>query len=89
MIRAFDPLGLIANVARHTVQVRGSPSGGHIPLLIIAGAFSVTHRAKTLKTFVRLGMDKDLQLVVCLSKVVAADNFFLKTANMDTIVVEI
>ena len=86
---AFDPLRLITNMNRHTVEIRGSPGGFCAVLFIVPRAFLHTKRAEFPDPLIRFGMDIDPVLFKSLTKPMDSDHCSFTAGDMHTIMVEI
>ena len=59
MLGALDPLWLVADIYRHTVKVRGTPSRFGVILCIVPRAFVMAFRAFELNVLVWSGMNEN------------------------------
>ena len=89
VFRAFDPLGLITNMNRNAVEIRGAPVGFGAVLCIVPRTFLHADRAEFLNPLIRSGMNIDPSLLKSLTKPMDCDCCSFTAGDMHTIMVEI
>ena len=89
VFRACNPLGLITNMNRNAVKIRGTPGGFGAVLCIVPRAFLSTDWTELPGPLIRSGMNVDPGLFKSLTKSMDCNRCSFTAGDMHTIMVEI
>ena len=85
----FDPFGLVTDINRNTIEIRGTPGGFCTVFCIVSRALFLTDRAEFLNPLIRSCMNIDPGLLKSLTKPMDCDRCSFTVCDMHTIMVEI